>query len=106
MLIETAKEGPLPSPEERRKILERARQVLLEARAVMDLLDQTQTKLPPLFHEDTEDAPEGPFASPRHELSLHRPIPSSLKIETKRTVPKPKESRPSKHSKQRLLNLT
>ena len=47
MLRDTDKEKDLPSPEERRRIIEHARQVLVEARAMLELLDQVQGKLPP-----------------------------------------------------------
>lgn len=42
---EVIQEESLPSPEERREILERARRVLIEARFVADQLDRLQAEL-------------------------------------------------------------
>jgi hypothetical protein len=42
---EVIQEESLPSPEERREILERARRVLIEARVVADQLDRLQAEL-------------------------------------------------------------
>jgi hypothetical protein len=42
---EVIQEESLPSPEERREILERARRVLIEARLVADQLDRLQAEL-------------------------------------------------------------
>jgi hypothetical protein len=66
---EVGLKSELPSPEERRRILEQAGMVLAKARALMDRLDQSENQS---IWPMPLDRPTGPVALPLDLYKFHR----------------------------------